>query len=178
LPVLVSLITISLVPTGSVTLLIPALALVICVYFLPFGFGNAYVRKVVRRESRAQDGFIVQLRLLPSLRNGLRAIAEDADDLGVVTVNSKGITFEGDSICFHTPAAAVKTLRLESSGWRGLFLYGQKVVVEVEGMARARKFELAERSSLTLPASWRNSRELYSAMNIIREQKTEAGKET
>jgi hypothetical protein len=177
-PVLAAVMIISVIPAGILTLVLPFFALAVTLYFLPFGFGNACVRKLVNSQHPARQGFVVQLRLLPSLRKGFRAVAEDADDIGLVSVDENGFSFVGDSIQCRTPKARIANLRLENCGWRGLFLYGSKITVEFDGFSKAERIELAERSSLTLPQSWRNTRNLYQAMKTLAPRDSQSRRHT
>jgi hypothetical protein len=164
LPVFAAVIAISLLPASIWTLIVPFLALGITFYLLPFGFGNAYVRKLVATQHPSRQGFVVQLRIIPSPHKGFRTIAEDADDLGFVCPDGEGFSFVGDAVQLRAPLSRITSMRLENCGWRGLFLYGAKITIDLEGFPQARRIELAERSSLTLPQSWRNTRALFAAM--------------
>src|SRR5207249_6556483 len=78
IPVFISVLVMSLRKFGLLSLLYPFLTLAATTYFLPFGFGNTYVTRLVRAlhpaASRKQDDFIVQLTLSPRLRSGVRAL--------------------------------------------------------------------------------------------------------
>ena len=85
-PLFISILVISLIKFGILTVLIPFLVVAATAYFLPYGLGNTHVTRLVRSLNPAagnsEDGFIVQLTLSPRLRSGLRAIVDDADDIG------------------------------------------------------------------------------------------------
>ena len=76
-------------------------------FFLPFGLGNTHVARLVRSlnpgASRDEDGFIVQLTVSPRLRSGLRALLEDADDIGYLTFAANELRFQGDSVKLSAP---------------------------------------------------------------------------
>src|ERR1700682_2832482 len=74
LPLLISVLAVSLIRPGILSLLIPLLVIAATAYFLPFGRGNAYVGRLVRSlkptTDKNQEGFIVQLTLHPRIRSG------------------------------------------------------------------------------------------------------------
>src|ERR1700687_2675606 len=82
LPVLISVLAVSLMRPGIMSLLIPLLVIAATAYFLPFGLGNAYVTRLIRSlkptTDKNQEAFAVQLTLSPRIRSGIRAVVEDA----------------------------------------------------------------------------------------------------
>jgi hypothetical protein len=155
-PVLISVIIISLLPLGFLTYLVPALAVGLTVLFLPLGLGNAYVSRLAAalNESDAgkRDGFIVQLALSPRIRLGLRALVEDADDIGTLSIAESELIYRGDSVRLTIPFSRITGVQFQHVG-RGLFIYGSRVVVSVSGLQDVTALEFSERSSLWLPTS-------------------------
>ena len=137
-------------------------------YFLPFGGGNTHITRLVRSLGAASgkggEGFIVQLTLSPRFRSGLRAILEDADDIGYLTFEGNGLRFAGDSVKAFVPYERIEAVRAENSGLRGGFVYGRRIRVVVAGLPQAEWLEFTERSSLLLPESRRITRELYAGL--------------
>jgi hypothetical protein len=165
IPVFISFLVVSLMRVGIPTLLIPLGALAVTAYFLPFAFGNAYVTRLVRGLNPEFDGFIVQLTLSPRLRSDIRALAEDADDVGFLTVNDTGFLFHGDSVKLSVPFDQIKAVRRKNIGLRGLFVYGSRLVVTVPGLANIKTLEFGERSSRLLPASRKTTLKLYELLS-------------
>jgi len=69
-PIFLSIIVISVIKFGTLTVLLPLLAVAATAYFLPFGLGNAHVIRLVRSLNpvvvdESEDGFIVQLTYRP-----------------------------------------------------------------------------------------------------------------
>lgn len=162
-PVMVSVLYVSLLTFGVWTVLIPCLVVAMTVIFLPLGFGNPYVAKVVRSlhpASEDGEGFIVQLRLSPRIRAGLRAIMEDADDVGCLSATEDAIVFAGDSVRLCVPRSSIEEVRVQNVGLRGLYVYGGRVAVRVRGLPGVEVVEFTERCSWLLPGSWRISRRL------------------
>jgi hypothetical protein len=168
IPVVLAMMFVSLLHLGVLTLLIPLLAVALTTFLLPLGFGNPYVVKLVRSMepnlAPAQPSFIAQITLTPRIRSGLRALLEDADDVGWLTVSDSGLLFQGDSILLSVPFRRIETVTAESIGWRGLFLYGPQTVITVIGLPNVSAFKLAERSSWLLTASRKNARKLQSCV--------------
>lgn len=168
LPVLISLMIVSVLPIGKTTVLLPLGIMAVTLLFLPFGFGNPHVTRLVRRfaptaGTRGND-YIVQATFTPRLRQGLGAVIEDADDVGCLIVAEDELRFEGDSVGMRIPFREIAELRRENMGWRGLFLYGSRTVLSVPAFGRFRTVAFAERNSLWLPGSRRTGRELFEAM--------------
>lgn len=176
-PVLVSFLAVSAFHLSLLTLLIPVTVAALTVLFLPLGFGNPYVSRVVQSiEPPVEDrnaNFIVQLTVVPRLRGGLRAVIEDADDVGWLSIQPDRLIFRGDSVRLTVPREALGNVALRNIGWRGLFLYGSRVMITVPGLPHAQAVLFAERSSWLLPGSRQESRRLYERLAAIGEPKRE-----
>jgi hypothetical protein len=149
---------------GIFTLLIPFLVVAATAYFLPFGLGNTYVTRLVQKlnpaAGKSDDGFIVQLTLSPRIRSGLRAILDDADDIGYLSFTGTKLLFQGDSVRLSVPFDRIEQVRPQNIGLRGLFVYGRRIKVRVSGLSNIESFEFAERSSWLLPTSRAITRQL------------------
>jgi hypothetical protein len=160
---------ITLMKLGILTLLIPLTTLAATAYILPFGIGNAFIRRLAKRidPAAAQDptNFIVQITLRPRLSSGLRSLIEDADDIGVLSFHGQGFIFKGDSLCIALPFSAISSVRSRNAGIRGRFLYGSRTVVNSASLSGYQALEFSERSSLILPQSKRISRALLKHMS-------------
>jgi hypothetical protein len=163
-PVFASILVVSVLKFGLHTVLIPLLVIAGTAVFLPFGLGNPYVARLVRSlmpgGGSGAKGFIVQLTLSPRIRSGLRAMSEDADDIGYLSFSESGLLFEGDSVRLSVPFDCIQEVRSHNIGLRGLFVYGRRIRVVVSGLPNVESFELAERSSWLLPTSRKITREL------------------
>lgn len=163
-PVMLSLLAVTVIKLGFLTLLLPLLALAVTAYFLPFGLGNPVVRKLVHSVNpqilELRDGFIVQMTLAPRIRSGLRALIEDADDLGYLEFTDSELIFQGDSVKLRIPWEQITEVRPQNIGWRGRFVYGSRIWISVSGMPQLQAVAFSERSSLLLPASKRITRSL------------------
>lgn len=161
---MVSLLAVTVIKLGILTLLLPLLTLGVTAYFLPFGLGNPVVKKLVRSVNpqvrETEDDFIVQMTLSPRIRSGLRALIEDADDLGYLTFTESDLVFRGDSVRLRIPWGRIVDVRPQNIGWRGRFLYGCRIRIVVAGMPQLQAVTFSERSSLLLPSSKRITRML------------------
>ena len=168
-PFCISVLVISTVRLGIHTALIPLLVVMATAYFLPFGLGNTYITRLVRSLNRSagqsEDGFIVQLTLSPRIRSGLRAVLEDADDIGYLSFSGTELLFQGDSVKLTVPFDCIKQVRPQNIGLRGLFVYGRRITVLVSGLPEIESFEFAERSSCLLPASRTIASKLYARLS-------------
>ena len=167
-PLFISILAVSLIKFGLLTVLIPLLVVAATAYFLPFGLGNAHIARLVRSLTPAAakdgDGFIVQLTLSPRLRSGLRAILEDADDIGYLSFNSTELLFQGDSVKLSIPVDRIAQVYPHNVGLRGRFVYGRRIKVVVSGSPNIESFEVAERSSLLLPTSRAITKSLFARL--------------
>jgi hypothetical protein len=165
IPTFIAMIAVSVLPLGVLTVLLPLLVIGVMTFFLPVGLGNPYVARLIRSLDQSSGGepggFMVQLARVPRIRSGLRALLEDADDLGWLRVTESELVFEGDSITLCVPLDKIRGLKMENLGWRGLFLYGPPTVFSVSGLPDAACFRFAERSSWLLPTSRENAHRLY-----------------
>jgi hypothetical protein len=161
-PVLASLLAVTLIKLGVLTALIPLLTIAVTAYFLPFGLGNPVVKRLVRSRKldASEDGFIVQMTLSPRIRSGLRAVIEDADDLGYLSFTGSELIFQGDSVRLLIPWGQVTEVRPENIGWRGRYLYGSRIKIKVVGIPKVDAVTFSERASLLLPTSKRITRKL------------------
>jgi hypothetical protein len=168
IPVLLSIIIVSLLHLSLLTFLLPVLAVALTTFLLPLGFGNPYVVRLARslppNPAMTPSSFVVQLTFSPRLRSGLRALLEDADDIGWLSIGECALSFYGDSVQLSIPFSQIRDVRTESIGWRGLFLYGRPTVVSISGLPNVNTLKLAERASWLLPASRSNARKLYGAL--------------
>lgn len=165
IPVVIALMYVSVRPFGLGTWLLPVLVLLGSLTFLPLGFGNTRVRTLVRRidPEAGKDGasFVVQVTCEPRLARGGRAVFEDADDIGCLRLTQTGMVYTGDAVSLNIPYAQVRRVARENIGWRGLFVYGPVIVVQVEGLTDLREFRFGERCSWTLFGSRRTALSLY-----------------
>ena len=163
-PVFFSLLAITLLRPGFLTILIPLLALAMTAWVVPIGQGNHYIaRRMKSVSTSAEPGettFLVQLTLTPRIRKGLRALLEDADDFGLLIFQEDRVVFNGDSVQISVPYANITSVHRQNVGLRGRFVYGSRVAIEVKGLPNATFLEFAERSSAFVAQSKRISREL------------------
>lgn len=166
-PLFASLLAISVLPFGVLTYFIPLLAVLATIYLLPFGFGNAYVAKLVApltgSAPKPGEGFIVQLTLTPRLRSGLRAMVEDADDIGYLSFGGEDLVFQGDSVKLTIPFAQIQRVR-RRRGWRDLFIY-PRVALTVTGLPNVTGLEFGDRSAWLLPTARKTSRKMHDRIN-------------
>jgi len=174
-PLLLSILAISLLTFSLLTILIPFLVMVATAYLLPFGLGNTHIARLVRSiSSDAVEGetFVVQLTLSPRIRTGLRAVLEDADDIGYLTFTSAGLRFRGDSVTLSVPFDRIAKVQPQNVGLRGSFVYGRRIKVVVSGLPRVESFEFAERTSWLLPKSRAITRSLCQRLSTKAPQPT------
>ena len=162
-PVLISLLTVSVLQLGVLTWLIPLTTVALATCFLPFGFGNPFVARLARSlpaaSKSAPDGFIVQVTLAPRLRSGIRALIEDADDIGWLRFSDTELSFQGDSLNLSIPFAQIRAVKAQTIGVRGLFLY-PSLKVMVSNLPNVESLTFAERSAWLLPTARATTRKI------------------
>jgi hypothetical protein len=163
-PIFASMLAVSLLKLGVITVLVPCVAIVGTAFFLPIGLGNPYVTRLLRSltpvSGNTEAAVVVQLTLSPRIRSGLRAMLEDADDVGYLSCGGSQLRFQGDSVKLSIPFECIQEVRPQNVGLRGCFLYGRRIRVVVSGLPDIGSLEFAERSSWLLPSSRRITREL------------------
>jgi hypothetical protein len=168
-PVFMSMLVVSVIKYGILTVLIPLLVLVATAYFLPYGLGNTHVTRLVQSlnpaAGKSDDGFIVQITFSPRIRSGLRAILEDADDIGYLSFSGTEMLYQGDSVKLSVPVDRIQQVQTQNIGLRGLFVYGRRIRVVISGLPQMESVEFAERSSWLLPASRAITRRLYERLS-------------
>jgi len=171
IPIFASILVVSLMKFGVLTVLIPSLMVAATAYFLPFGLGNTYIARLVRSLNPAAGndahGFIVQLTFAPRLRGGLPAILEDADDIGYLSFGGTELRYQGDSVKLTVPRDCIKAVAPKNIGLRGLFVYGRRIKVVVAGVTETESLEFAERSSWVLPTSRAVTRDLHGRLSAM-----------
>jgi hypothetical protein len=168
IPVIISMLVVSVLQFGFLTFLIPLVTIGTATFFLPLGFGNPYVARLVRplepSSNQSQDRYLVQLTRKPRNRSGFLAILEDADDIGFLSLTDSDLFFHGDSIRLKVPYERVENLRLQNAGWRALFAYGPRTTFTIAGRPDTGTFTFAERASWHLPGSRKNARQMYQSL--------------
>ena len=169
IPFLATLLVVSVLKLGVLTILIPLLGVAASAIFLPLGLGNPYVSRLVRSlnpaPANAGAAFIVQLSVSPRIRSGLGAILEDADDVGYLSFNGAGLEFQGDSVKLSLPYDCIKEVRPHNTRLRGPLAYSRRIGLDVAGLPNVTSLEFAERSSWLLPTSRRITRQLHQQMS-------------
>jgi hypothetical protein len=147
------------------TLLLGIAVIALVIWLLPLASGNPHVERLVHSfaSQPTSDGLVVQLTFSPRIRTDLRALLEDADDIGCLTADEKGFNFQGDSVQLSVPFDQVKEVQRKHRGLRSLFV--PRVVVVVPSFANIKSVEFRERSSSLLPASRRASQRLFEMLS-------------
>jgi hypothetical protein len=149
------------VKTGS----FPALAVILAltaflpVYFFPLILGNAYVKRLVNSIAPTKDGkgFVVQVTMSPRIHKGVRALADDADDVGRLSITDSELVFDGDAVKLRLPLGWDTRVETRNVGWRGMWICGPRIWVVTPGPSGTIAAQFCDRSSLTVPASRKNS---------------------
>jgi hypothetical protein len=165
IPAVLAMLIVSAMPFGPLTFVFPIVAIALTAFFAPFGFGNPYVKRMARSlcppSEEHKQGFCVQITFEPRLRSGMRALFEDADDIGWLTVIGPNLAFFGDSIQLVLPLSQIRSVQAQNIGWRGLFLCGPRTVLSLTGLPNVKSVQFAERSSSILPESRSNAAKLW-----------------
>lgn len=164
IPFVAALMLISLQNLGQASLLILFLTLVGTICISP-ALGNLYVFWAVRglKSGAGMDDrlSIVQISFWPRIRKGFRALLEDADDVGYLSIDDTKIDFVGDSVRLSLPLQRVSALQGENVGLRGLYVTSGRITLQVSGLNGCEEIEIAERSSRLIFSSRKRTRELF-----------------
>jgi hypothetical protein len=169
-PFVAFLLLLSLHDLGRWSLPIGLLILLGTVCLTP-SLGNLYVLWVVRplkpegqgspRQVGCGNDLIVQVTLSPRIRQGFRALIEDADDVGYLILQESALTFHGDSIHITVPFERIKAVHGENVGLRGVYVVSGRIGIEVPGLQGFEGVEIAERSSRVIFSSRKITREIF-----------------
>lgn len=182
LPFFIAILAMSVLSVGVQAFLVLSLVILLLgvsmgAFLLPLGFGNPYLVHLVRSFQPAgqeRDGFIVQLRMSPRLRTGLRALVEDADDIGCLSFQGSVLVYQGDSVKLSIPFDQIKQVEARNIGLRGLYVYGRRIALSVSGLPNVDWLEFTERSSLLLPGSRKTAQALYERLRATRVNQPQA----
>ncbi len=177
-PTFASMVVVSVMTFSPLTPLIPLFVMIATAYFFPFGDGNTHVTRLVLSLNPAgqnADGFVVQLTLAPRIRSGLRALLEDADDIGYLSFTETGLQFQGDSVKLSVPFSRIERVQSLNIGLRGLFAYWGRVRVVVSGLPQVNSLEFAERSAWVVPTSRAITRRLCERLTARGAMRIEPG---
>jgi hypothetical protein len=160
-PVFIAFLMLSVVGFKLSALLLGLGMMAIVIWLLPLASGNPYVSRLIRsivpEAVGNTNGFIVQITFSPRLRSDLRALAEDADDIGYLTADDSRLFFQGDSVKLSVPFAEITRVERKYRGLRSLFV--PRIVLTVPGPLGS--LEFGERAAALLPASRRTSNRIY-----------------
>lgn len=121
------------------------------------------------RRQPAPDEFTVQIMLTPRPYRGLRAVLEDADDVGYLRLAPEGLTFTGDHVQLALPRSGISAITRRNVGWRMLWLAGQRITIVTDALPGYTAVEFLERQSWTVPGSRRLTRELLARFPAARQ---------
>jgi len=164
IPMVLAMLAISMSKPGHSSWLIPVGTIILTIVFLPVGNGNAFIRWLVRcqpKDATSGDSFVVQLTIVPRIRTGLRALAEDADDVGRLTLGKDCLEFAGDSVSLKIPYPTISRVQPINIGWRGLYLCGPRISITASNLPNVIALEFTERSSIMLSESRRIAHKMY-----------------
>ena len=178
-PVFISLLALSLRRLGLFSFVYPLVVMAATAFFLPFGFGNPYLSRLLRKSIPRKNtaALVAQITMKPRIRGGIRALVEDADDIGWFSVDDNGLVFEGDSVRCTVPSVQIKKVELQNVGLRGLFVY-RAIAIKIPAIPNVEWIQIAERSSCLLPASRKITKELFKRISSLVPANQTSGQQT
>ncbi len=126
--------------------------------FLPgLMFANYYVTQRVShlRSGCGADGTVCQLTARPRGCRGARAFFEDADDLGILSIEDGVLKFCGDHSDLKVDLSSIVRIELCNIGWRGLWFASRRIRLHLLGKQEIEAIEIAERQCWTVTDSRR-----------------------
>jgi hypothetical protein len=142
-----------------------ALISILLVFYFPISAGNSYVERLARKYPMKDvvngPPALVQVILTPTTLSERDQLLDDADDHGWLELLPAELRFRGDHTEIDLSFEDVVALRLSSVGWRGMWLMGHRLTLELQDPIDGfRRVELASRKGVDLRTSHRASREL------------------
>jgi len=105
-----------------------------------------------------------QLTLSPRLCRGIRALLEDADDVGRLEVTAEAVHFTGDRIQIVLPFESISGIMQTKCDWRNFWVAGRKTRITTSAFADIEYIEFGEREARTYFSSKRVSTEIHYAI--------------
>jgi hypothetical protein len=133
---------------------------------------NYYIKFIAGRIlSPAPEGaHICQISMTPKLCSGLRAVLEDADDIGYLTISGDSVEFKGDCVDFSIPKAEISGVRSCNIGWRGYWIAGKRIKLTISEHDKFKEIEISERHSWTIPDSRSIADEIHARISALLKQ--------
>lgn len=134
------------------------------IFLFPIALGNPYVRYIANRSlakvSPKKVHFVCHVSFSPRLYDGFRGFMELADDVGHLQVTDEAVVFTGDHVRIVLPFTSIKEVSYSNCGWRGLWVYGQRIKITTNALDDFNSLEFQERQSNTVVSSRRISKEI------------------
>lgn len=134
------------------------------IFLWPIALGNPYVRYIAKASlaevSSKEVPFICHVSFSPRLHDGLRGFMELADDVGLLQLTGEAVVFTGDQVRIVLPFNSIKEVSYSNCGWRGLWVYGQRIKITTNALDDFNSLEFVERQSNTVVSSRRISKEI------------------
>ncbi|HCE42233.1 MAG TPA: hypothetical protein DET40_01625 [Lentisphaeria bacterium] len=142
-------------------------------YFFPLLLNvNYYIKFIAGRivSPPPEGAHVCQISTTPKLCSGLRAVLEDADDIGYVTISADSVEFRGDSVDFSISGAEISNVGSCNVGWRGYWVAGRRIKLTINGHDRFKEIEISERHSWTIPGSRSLADQLHAQISSLLKQ--------
>jgi hypothetical protein len=112
-----------------------------------------------------RSGTIYQLSLNPRVYKGLRELLEDADDVGVLRIETDRIIYSGDSVNISIPYSAIRSVKKHNVGWRAFWISGKRIKIILKDIDEYSGIELVERQSITIIQANKISKHVFSLIS-------------
>ena len=124
-----------------------ALVLAISLFVPGLMCANYYVRHLVSHLRSDHKGMscICQMTTQPRICRGARAFLEDADDVGVLSIQPGVLTFRGDHSDLVVDLSNSVAVELHNIGWRGLWYASRRVRLILPEQERIHAVDIVER---------------------------------
>lgn len=167
-PLAVMLAISSDVPIWVALIALCCLALALVMYsFLPgLMFANYYLSHLVShlQSDHGGVGCICQVATQPRTCRGARAFWEDADDVGVLTIQSGVLTFRGDHSDLTVDLSTNVSAELCNIGCRGLWFASRRIRLLLPERERVREIDIVERQCWSVVRSRGLMRQIFEAI--------------
>lgn len=133
-------------------------------YFSPFLLNvNYYIQMLLGHCQTLPDktGYAFQIMTNPRQQFDIRGFLEDADDIGFLKLTKDGIEFKGSYIDGLVPYDQIKSVKMLTSGWRGMWCISGRLHVLMNNPGGIQEIYLGERHSSSIPGGWKITRQLY-----------------
>lgn len=135
----------------------------LCVYFAPFIFRTYDITNKIRRiePDRYPGEIFCQFTAYPRRNSFFRRFMDDADDLGMLSIDDEGLSFQGDHTSFFLPKSMIEEIEYYSEIPRSLGMSKRTRIMISPEAEPFFVFEFGELETCTITSLLKNPKKIH-----------------